>query len=110
MAVVLLAARTSRCESGAIVVARRGKNASACSSSARPRRVLGAPARDCRHSQLASPTRGTAWGLGGGHAHGWGGQDSTADPKGSLEAVPRVSDASRDDVIGTLRRCTGESP
>lgn len=102
MAVVLFAARTSRCESGAIVVARSGKNASACSSSVRR--------RDCRRSQLASPTRGTAWGLGGGHAHGWGGQDSTADPKGSLEAVPHVSDASRDDVIGTLRRRTGESP
>src|SRR5215213_955668 len=99
MAVVLLAARTSRCESGAIVVARRGKNASVCSSSARRRAIAGA-------RSFASPTRGTAWGLGGGHAHGWGGQDSTADPKGSLEAVPRVGDASRDDVIGTLRRRT----
>ncbi|HEX6756986.1 MAG TPA: hypothetical protein VF086_01030, partial [Propionibacteriaceae bacterium] len=51
-----------------------------------------------------------AWGLGRGHALGWGGQDSTADPKGSLEAVPRVDDASRDDAIGTLLRRTGESP
>jgi hypothetical protein len=102
MAVVLFAAHTSRCESGAIVVARRGKNASACSSSARRRALpaLAACITNARHSV----------GLGGGHAHGWGGQDSTADPKGSLEAVPHVSDASRDDVIGTLRRRTGESP
>ena len=60
-----------------------------------------------------------------GHALGWGGQDSTVDPKGSLEAVPRVADANRllaasvgrseqlsstDDVIGTPLRRTGESP
>jgi hypothetical protein len=29
-----------------------------------------------------------------GHALGWGGQDSTLDPKGSLDAVPRIADAS----------------
>jgi hypothetical protein len=60
-----------------------------------------------------------------GHALGWGGQDSTLDPKGSLEAVPRVADAGRvlaasvgigeqlsstDDAIGTPLRRTGESP
>jgi hypothetical protein len=60
--------------------------------------------------RLASSMRGTAWGLGRGHALGWGGQDATDDPKGSLEAVPRIDDASRDDAIGRLLSRTGESP
>jgi hypothetical protein len=51
MAVVLFAAHTSRCESGAIVVARRGKNASACSSSARRRAIAGA--RSLHHQRAA---------------------------------------------------------
>ena len=51
MAVVLFAAHTSRCEAGAIVVARRGKNASACSSSARRRAIAGA--RSLHHQRAA---------------------------------------------------------
>ena len=75
--------------------------------------------------RLASSTRGTAWGLGRGHALGRGSQDSTVDPKGSLKAVPRIDDASHflaasvdireqlsniDDAIGTQLCGTGESP
>ena len=75
--------------------------------------------------ELAPSTRGTAWGLGRGHALGRGSQDSTIDPKGSLTAVPRVDGASRllaagvgvreqlsstDDVIGRQTLVMGESP
>src|SRR4029453_18481668 len=75
--------------------------------------------------EVASTTRGTAGGWVAGHALGWGGQDATLDPKGSLEAVPRVVDACRlptasvgmgeqlsstDDAIGRPMRRTGESP
>ena len=75
--------------------------------------------------RLAPSTRGTALGLGRGHALGRGSQDSTVDPKGSLIAVPRIDDASRflaasvglreqlsnnADVIGTKLCEAGESP
>jgi hypothetical protein len=74
---------------------------------------------------LASPTRGTAWGLGRGHALGRGSQDSTVDPKGSLKLCRilvmqaaflaasvgiRKQLSNIEDVIGTLLGDTGESP
>ena len=87
--------------------------------------MLAHPALAAQFGRLAPSTRGTVWGWVAGHALGWGGQDSTVDPKGNLKTVPRVDDASRflvasvgmreqlsnsDDAIGTLPRHTGESP
>jgi hypothetical protein len=59
---------------------------------------------------LASPTRGTAMGLGRGHALGRGSQDSTGDPKGSLKAVPHFGDASRFSAASSMREQLTTAP